>query len=137
MSSTSHTSKITTRQETGLPQVTVPVHGRGFRSTDGDLELRPGTCFISKVKINGNVFYSAAPTTLVSLWYADDEEGETLLYPDLNISTVNVTIGATLHMKTILGQDLKVNGAQNGRLIARMIATNTTVELEIWGYRYK
>ena len=136
MSSTSHTTGLTTTQKTGLPAITVPVHGRGFRATDGDLELRPGECFVSKVKINGNVLYSAAPTTEVSLWYADDEDGETLLYPNLYISTVNVTIGATLHMKTLLGQDLRVNGGQNGRLIARMIATNTTVELEFWGYRY-
>ena len=127
----SHTTRVITQDK-----ILEPVHVWGERAANGDIDLRPPPCYISKIQVNGNLAYSATPTTTIYIYYGDDDVGEIVLFGPLYISTVEETIGVTLHMKTLLGQDLKIRPGKNGRLIARMTNTNTLVRMDAWGWKY-
>jgi len=131
--STSHTAKV---EVTEQKYVKRPLHADGERNSNGDLAVGfPGNCFVSKIQVNGNMLYTAAPTTQITVHYV--ETGlDRLLYGPLNIKTVDVSIGVTLHMRTLLGDDLWVNAENGGRIVARMTQTNTRVRLDVWGYEY-
>ena len=113
-----------------------PLKADGERNTNGDLVVGfPGNCYVSKIQCNGNMLYSASPTTQITLLYA--ETGfERPLYGPLYIKTINPSIGVTLHMRTLLGNDLWINAERNGRIIARITQANTRVRLDVWGYEY-
>ena len=112
-----------------------PVHFNGSRNTDGDITLTTGDVYISKIQVNGNTAYTAGPTTIIYIVYKQGNT-ETNLYGPLNIKTVDVSIGVTLHMRTLLGSDLKSVAVNANSVIARVSNCNTNVQIDIWGYTY-
>lgn len=132
MSGTSHTTMTSQKQR--VPQE--PVHGavQTTSGQNGDFDINMGDCYCSKIQINGNVLYSAAPTTQINLFYVEGTT-LTLLYGPLNIKTVDVSVGLTLHMKTFLGDDLHVRGSLGGIIRVTIGASNTVVRCDVWGYR--
>lgn len=124
------TSHVVIRQD----KPKTPFHAFGQWNTNGDHTLPLPNGYISKIQVNGNVNYVGGPLTQIWIIYAEDGV-ETNVYGPLNIKTIDVSIGVTLHMKTLLGEDLKVDGNKNGRIIIRTAWTNTVFNADVWGYQ--
>lgn len=134
---TSHTSRPPGAGSQQVDQILEPLHGWVEGSTNGEHSVRPGACYVSKIQVNGNLFYGAAPTTTIYVYYQDDDVAPMVLYGPLYIKTVDVSIGVTLHMATLLGQDLKVPAGKNGRIYLVVTNANTSFRMDVWGWRYK
>jgi len=102
-------------------------------TTNGDHAIVLPDCYISKIRCNGNTLYSATPTSVIEIYYLEGGR-EQLIYGPLNIKTVDVSIGVTLHMETLLGGDLKAK--VGGSIVTRIRSCNTRVMTEVWGYKF-